>query len=273
MGKKSTQNKITSPNSTPDKGVLPTTKRKLASLSGNKCANPSCHNYLVKSDGSYDIGEAAHIVGEHEGAARFNSNISAQQRNDISNLIFLCANCHLQVDADKEGKTYSVKLLTQWKKEHEEKIQQLVSDGFMTLDFPELEVAVNWLLAQSFPIGIADTKAEKFRLITISEKIQKHKLSDHSKFLIIQACSRQTSVEQFIQEQSKNDLRSPTLPERLKLGILHKYCYFQKQRQSGEILFTSMYDYIKRVSTELPVQCAAISILVYFFEKCDIFSD
>ncbi|MDR2641627.1 MAG: hypothetical protein LBC74_02415 [Planctomycetaceae bacterium] len=196
-----------------------------------------------------------------------------QQRSDINNLVFLCANCHDKVDADKDGKIYSVELLTRWKKEHEEKIRQLISDGFITLDFPELKEAVHWLLARSLPIGITDLNVEQFRLIAIQNKIQKNKLSDHSKFLIVQACSRQTSVEQFIQEWSKNDWVSPTLPERLKLEILHNYCLFQRQGQSGEILFTSMCDFVKRVSSELPVQCAAISILVYFFEKCDIFSD
>jgi hypothetical protein len=92
-------------------GVTTATKRKLASLSGNLCADPDCHARLVDSKADVDIGEVAHIVGEKEGAARFDSKVSVPQRNGISNLLYLCANCHTRIDSDKDGVHYSVRLL------------------------------------------------------------------------------------------------------------------------------------------------------------------
>jgi hypothetical protein len=255
-------------NSDPNSGVPNPTKRKLASLSGNLCANPNCRKILV-DDEKTDIGEIAHIAGNKKGSARFDPNMSQEQRNDINNLILLCANCHTKIDSDKKGKQYSIELLTNWKNKHEATVQQLLSEGFDKLNFPELEIATNWLLEHS-DLAINDTNAASFSLTAIENKITKHKLSKNSRYIISQACSRQDSVEKFIQNRTQEDSK---LPEKLKIRIFYEYNQFQKQGLSNDDLFISMCTFVKKVSTEFSLQSAAIAILVYFFEKCDIFSD
>lgn len=61
----------------------------------------------------------AHIEGKKEGSARYNSNMTDEQRDDITNLILLCQTHHVLVDQDPI--TYTVKYLKQnqiwtWKK-------------------------------------------------------------------------------------------------------------------------------------------------------------
>ena len=156
--------------------VATKTKRKLASLSGNLCANPCCNARLVDRNTQSDIGETAHIAGEKKGAARYDSKMTNPERNGINNLIFLCANCHKKVDDDKEGQHYSVDLLTQWKTQHENKVWQELSKGFASLGFPELEEVTNWLLEQTPDFGnsnpIPDFKLRGYVLCSLSVSLQ-----------------------------------------------------------------------------------------------------
>jgi len=270
--------KLDQTGSAPDseyKEVTAATKRKLASLSGNLCANPDCParpTLLVDKNTQSDIGEAAHIAGEKKGAARFDPNMTNGQRNDISNLLYLCTNCHTKVDHDKEGRHYSVELLTQWKAQHEEKVQRLLLEGFASLGFPELEEATNWLLERT-PVFEKSNPIPDFNQIAITRKIEKHVLSNESQHIILEACSRLNDVDQFIRERTIEDSTPPILPDRLKAGILCQYCAFMKSGQAGDELFTSMVQYMRKGFDRYAMQSASLSILVYYFEKCDIFSD
>ena len=252
--------------------VTDATKRKLASLSGNHCANPNCDKRLVDPNTYVDVGEAAHIVGGKKGAARFDPAMAHQQLNGISNLLYLCANCHTMIDDDKEGKHYSVELLTKWKIQRERKDQQLLSEGFSLLDFPELEKVTDWLLERTPSFHNHDPISD-FRLIAIKNKIIKHDLSKESQHIISEACSRLDNVEQFIKERTLENSIPPLLPDRLKAGVLIQYYGYLKSGQMGDELFTSMVEYMRRGFIKYAEQSASLAILVYFFEKCDIFSD
>lgn len=82
-----------------------------------RCSNPECwvQTISLKNDRSILInGEAAHIVAKSSDGPRGNSQMTPEQLSDISNGIWLCANCHNEVDNNRHK--YSVELLNQWKK-------------------------------------------------------------------------------------------------------------------------------------------------------------
>ncbi|MBI1833458.1 MAG: hypothetical protein HYR90_01405 [Candidatus Andersenbacteria bacterium] len=99
----------------------------LAKRAGQKCSNPDCKK--TTSGGNTDpakatiIGEAAHIHGSKEGSARFDSNMTSEQRQDIRNAIWLCGNCHKRVDNDPVK--YSTELLLEWKQRHEDTVLEV----------------------------------------------------------------------------------------------------------------------------------------------------
>ena len=251
---------------------LATTKKNLAFLSGNVCANPDCHIRLFSPEALSNIGEAAHIAGEKLGAARYDPTMTDIERNHINNLVYLCANCHTTVDADKAGKQYSAILLHEWKLNHEVKVALLLDKGFESLDFPELEEAANWLLSQPTTLASPNAIAGEFNLIALNTKIIKHCLSASSQHIIIQACSRLNSVEEFINERAKEDTTSPSFPERLKAGVLCQYYSRVKSNLKNDELFSSMCEYMTGGFDDYATKSASVSVLVYFFEKCDIFS-
>lgn len=93
------------------------------------CSNPCC-NTLTIGPSHEDTnlknkkGEAAHIYGEKNGAARYTSNPSVNIEG-VENGIWLCANCHTLVDKN-QGVDYKSELLFEWKKNHEETISLLL---------------------------------------------------------------------------------------------------------------------------------------------------
>ncbi|MBN3124048.1 HNH endonuclease signature motif containing protein [Pectobacterium brasiliense] len=93
------------------------------------CSNPEC-NTLTIGPALSEIrlknkkGEAAHILGEKPGAARFTSNPSIDV-DSVENGLWLCANCHTLIDKNN-GSDYTESQLFEWKKEHEETISVLL---------------------------------------------------------------------------------------------------------------------------------------------------
>ncbi len=79
-----------------------------------------CRVKLTFEDGNSDpatVGAMCHIVGEKEGSARFNSNLTIEERNSYSNLILMCSHHHDIIDNDET--TYTIEKLHIIKNEHE----------------------------------------------------------------------------------------------------------------------------------------------------------
>ena len=85
------------------------------------CSNPDCRVSTVGPNSdpekSTTIGEAAHIFGARPGSKCFRGDLSESARAAITNGIWLCRNCHKQVDADESRHTSDV--LFAWREQHE----------------------------------------------------------------------------------------------------------------------------------------------------------
>jgi hypothetical protein len=113
---------VASPSLEPTRGTL----KKLYALSGNRCAfqgdRGGCEEVLAKRAWPRVQAEAAHICGENEGAARYDENMTPEDRRAFENLILLCRNHHNEVDY-LEPDRYSVEILREWKARHEERAE------------------------------------------------------------------------------------------------------------------------------------------------------
>lgn len=93
------------------------------------CSNPECNTLTIgPSINELNLknkkGEAAHIIGEKLGSARYDQN-SKVDVTKADNGIWLCANCHTLIDKNN-GVDYPAALLFEWKKKHEETISMLL---------------------------------------------------------------------------------------------------------------------------------------------------
>lgn len=118
---------------------LDKTKKTLAKRAAESCSNPKCPQTTsgphTDPDKAVNLGEAAHIRGALPGTARYDPLMTAAQRRDISNGIWLCRTCAGLIDRDPSK--YPVDLLNQWKMEHEHRISQ---GGTKLNDSPQLTV-------------------------------------------------------------------------------------------------------------------------------------
>ncbi len=98
------------------------TQNLLFGLSGNRCANPDCNNYIIAEPNQWDdasnLSNIAHIYSVKSTGPRPFTEYAPSESfiNGFSNLILLCRHCHVLID-DRIN-TYDVTCLRQWKDDH-----------------------------------------------------------------------------------------------------------------------------------------------------------
>lgn len=123
--------------------------------SGNECAHPECTNPLIENEtpqsGAQIVAHICHIYAISEDGPRGKIGLTEAELNAPENLILLCQHHHAVVD--KQHETYTADLLDRWKKQHEEKTEQL-----------RLAASENRLIGatnlQHYPAKIVDERIE-----------------------------------------------------------------------------------------------------------------
>ena len=249
------------------------TKLLLAYRSGDRCALPDCGRELSPGSENGDpinVGEAAHIAGEHGGkgeakeSARYDPNMTVEDRNHYNNLIYLCGTCHTKIDTIPQGeKDYPVDRLQALKKDHEQKVRDAVTEAFYGVGFPELEEATQWIM-QINPQQAIDG----FSLIPPEDKLKKNELGNGAKTIVTMGLSVSREVGAFVESVAQTD---PDFPERLKAGFLEEYYRLKREGHAGDDLFDLMCRFAQRGFREQAKQCAGLAVLVYLFEACEVF--
>ena len=87
-----------------------------------RCSNPDCRVLTIGpkegSEGTNNIGIAAHITAASENGPRYDGTLSHEERKSTGNAIWLCENCAHLIDV--EPKKYTVEVLRAWKQQAEE---------------------------------------------------------------------------------------------------------------------------------------------------------
>lgn len=113
----------------------PTIKKLLADRAGNHCSNPECQKPTSgpqdNPNKSLSIGRAAHITAASPGGKRYDPSLTHEQRSDVSNGIWFCANCADFIDDDEVR--YTVKLLKEWKRNAEERARNNIEKSYNPL--------------------------------------------------------------------------------------------------------------------------------------------
>ncbi len=92
-------------------------RRHIIARSGGCCNKCRTRLFLENAFGERTrIGDDAHIVAASEGGPRGESDLDAQNRASLQNVILLCKNCHAEVD--QQPKQFPVARLLQIREEH-----------------------------------------------------------------------------------------------------------------------------------------------------------
>ncbi len=102
------------------------TSKILWANAAGQCSFSHCRKKLCTDQRSnalpHTLGQMAHIKGEKEGANRFDGSQTDDERNSYLNLILLCAHDHTIIDQKENEDIYSVQILHEIKKIHEDYI-------------------------------------------------------------------------------------------------------------------------------------------------------
>jgi len=98
----------------------------LFTRAGGRCEFDNCNRYLLSHhvthvDGNF--AQMAHIVAFSPDGPRGRAELTAEERNEIENLMLLCGSCHKLIDDNPD--VYSTKTLRGFKRDHEARIQML----------------------------------------------------------------------------------------------------------------------------------------------------
>jgi len=239
------------------------TKLILAFRSGGFCAFPKCGKrltYDARVGDDTSIGEAAHIRGEKFGAARYDASMTDDERDNVHNLIYLCADHHTIID--KVEADWPASVLQDLKEKHEKQVRQTMEEAFVDVAFPDLQNAVSWV-AKQVPAANGS-----FDLIAPDEKIQKNALSNGSRHVIAAGLTSRATVGEYVEAEAQFD---PDFPERLKAGFLEEYYARRKEGHKGDELFELMCAFAQRGLRRQADKTAGIAVLIYLFEICDVF--
>lgn len=245
-------------------GKIPLKDQKiLCTESHNRCALPDCRQILVLQESGQDpkslIADMAHIKGEKPAAPRYDQNMTDKERNSHQNLIFVCKNCHKKID--DQPATFTVEKLHQIKAEHIEWCNKQTEIEVINVTFSELEVVTKFLLSDQL---VWD---DSLTVIPPKEKIKKNALSASTEQMITMGMTQVRQVGHFI-----DNCPDMEFGERLKRGFVAEYEHLKNEEGlTGDDLFNGLLEFASGKSNDFKQKAAGLAVLVYLFEKCEVF--
>ncbi|MDD1761781.1 MAG: HNH endonuclease [Methanothrix sp.] len=233
-------------------------------LAAARCSYPNCRIECVVPGNDLDktamIGKIAHIVAHSENGPRGDPSYPNESINSYDNLILLCSNHHDMVDA--QFNTFTVHDLRQWKTDHETWVRTKLTNEMPFVGFAELEIVSKAILSRPSEPSVA------FRLTDPKQKMIRNHLTDKILHYVQIGSSKAKEVEMFVQNMSMLD---PKFPERLIAGFAAKYSDLREEGLDGDALFETLHGFSSGGSHEFLKQAAGLAILIYLFEKCEVF--
>jgi hypothetical protein len=234
----------------------------LAMRSGGVCAR--CRHPLTvdatEHDGAQHLGQAAHIKGEKPGSARYDPNQPDTERNLYANLLYTCGGCHTLID--KQSSTFTVEDLLEMKDNHEVWVHAQLSEGITTVGFTELDLISKALLSKPHDSTL------DFMVLGPEAKMDRNDLGVAVLDQLKMGYGKAPEVKSYIAHMVVID---NDFPERLKSGFVEQYDRLRADGFAGDVLFFALRDFASKGSVDFREQAAALSILAYLFQNCEVF--
>ena len=236
----------------------------LWSRSGGRCCFPECDVICVQEANNLDqsaiIGEIAHIEASSDSGPRANPSLTDQQRNEYSNLILLCRNHHRLVDTNVNS--YTVDELRGWKSDRENQYLEFLTQGMGNVTYEELGTITEVL------VNSGETQPTSISLIPPQEKMTRNGLTGRTGSLVSVGLLQSRQVEQFVELMGGHD---SNFVLRLTSGFVNEYQRHRADGPEGDALFEAMLLFSSQRRSDIRYQCAGLAVLVYLFERCEVF--
>ena len=111
-------------------------------------------------------------------------------------------------------------------------------------------------------------QSESITVIPPREKMARNGLTEQTANLISIGLIQSRQVEQFVENMSGLDR---TFVGRLTSGFVNEFRQKAGEGLEGDALFAALQLFSAQGSNELSYQCAGLTVLVYLFERCEVF--
>ena len=217
----------------------------------------------TENDQATQIGEIAHIIGSSENGPRGDDTFPKENLDEYENLILLCPTCHKKID--KQVNSYSSTYLQKIKDNHEKWIDEQLEISNIEISSKELDIIIRNLSSGDYnpPFSF-----EEFEHIDVSDKINKNEFTNKVKRLLDIGLMKTYEVKSFVTEMDKIDKK---FINNLKSFFKDKYLELKEENNNNDEIFLELWDYIKNDSYSFSENAAALSVLCYMFELCEVF--
>lgn len=233
-------------------------------LAAARCAFPDCRLECILepegNDQTATFGKMAHIVAHKDTGPRGDPLFPDEDRDKYENLILLCPTHHDIVDA--KPYKYDVATLRDWKGKHEEWVRKSLASEMPGVTFAELEIVTRAMLS-----GPCKPVTD-FAILNPTEKMKRNGLTDRIHFTLTMGLAKAREVASFVEHVAVMDNE---FPERLKAGFVEEYRRLLEDGTSGDALFESLRVFASNGSADFRQQAAALAVLCYLFETCEVF--
>ncbi len=250
--------------------VPPAQEKVVIARSGNKCAYPQCGLELTidprsVGDQPKATGKVAHIAAASPGGPRYDETMTRTQRRSAGNLVYLCGPHHDAIDSQLEYHTRE--FLLDAKRAHEEAVERAVRSALGEVTYEELMVVCT--VIASVPAPQQELGVE--RALPLQVKIDLNRLGQSSVQRITDGLSQAARVADFIAFQNS---MSPSFGRSLVLRFKSDYFAALAEDLEPDAVFDYLVD--KAIDNAGPrdtpqVRAAALSVVAYLFEICEIF--
>lgn len=232
--------------------------------SAARCNEPSCRIVCVADATATEkdaiFGKIAHIFAHSDDGPRANPSLTPQQRDCYDNWILLCSNHHDVID--KQPDSFPAKTLLTWKADHESWVHDSLGTAMPSVSFAELEIVTKAILTNP------SAPTDNFSVIPPKEKLARNSLSPKVEQLVLMGMVKAREVESFVRDISKS---YQSFPEQMANGFSAKYRELQGDGLSGDSLFEALHEFAAGGRKDFAYQSAGLAVLVYLFEKCEVF--
>lgn len=248
-----------------NRNYSPLTIKLLFGFAGGHCS--MCKTKIVlnatENDGVAQIGEIAHIIGSSEYGPRGDGNFPEDKLDDYENLILLCPSCHKKID--KQPNSYSPSGLHEIKSNHEKWVDEQLEVSNLEISSKELDLIIKNISSGDYESSFS---FEEFEHIDVSDKIDKNDFSNQVKRFLDIGLMKTYEVKSFVTEMDKLD---KNFINRLKSFFKVKYLKLKEKYDDNDEIFLELWNYIKKDANSFIEEAAALSVLCYMFELCEVF--
>jgi hypothetical protein len=243
--------------------------RVLLARSGNICAYRGCARELVyaainSKDQPKLVGKIAHISAASPGGPRYRPELSEAERNSSDNLMFLCGDHHDVVDSQEHA--HPEEALLAMKREHEDAVRRAVLVATGDVSYKELG-----LICSVVATNTADDRTSLTLPITVANKLEKNKLTAATRQAIETGLTRSSMVEDFLAFQAQHNTN-------FEAALLARFKADYFTARAELVNPDDIFARVRAIAVEragipasVELQAAALALVAYVFEICEIF--